>query len=98
MTPQQKVALELVQFALDMVGIVDPTGTADALSGLISLGKGQLFDAAISGLSLVPYIGDLAKTAKLPKYAKAVVEAIQLASKDHKFASTLRPALAKIKA
>jgi len=97
MTPQQRLALEVVQFALDMAGIVDPTGTADGISALISLGRGRWLDAAISGISLVPYIGDLAKTAKLPRYVKAVAEAIQLGCKDHKFAAQLRPALLTVK-
>ncbi|MFO0802087.1 MAG: hypothetical protein U0791_03040 [Gemmataceae bacterium] len=97
MTPQQTLALEIFQFALDMVGIADPTGAADGISGLISLARGQFWDAAISGAGLLPYIGDLAKTAKLPKYVKSVAEAIKLASKDHKFAAVLQPALAKLK-
>jgi hypothetical protein len=97
MTPQQRLALEVVQFSLDIVGIVDPTGTADAISGLISLGRGKWLDAAISGISLVPYIGDLAKTAKLPRYVKSIAEAIQLGMKDHKFAAQLKPALEKLK-
>lgn len=97
MTPQQTLALEIFQFGLDMVGIADPTGAADGVSGLISLARGQFWDAAISGAGLLPYIGDLAKTAKLPKYVKSVAEAIKLASKDHKFAAVLQPALAKLK-
>lgn len=97
MTPQQTLALEIFQFGLDMVGIADPTGAADGISGLISLARGQFWDAAISGAGLLPYIGDLAKTAKLPKYVKSVAEAIKLASKDHKFAAVLQPALAKLK-
>lgn len=98
MTPQQKLALEVVQFALDLVGVVDPTGVADAVSGLISLGRGKWLDAAISGASLIPYIGDLSKTFKLPRYAKSVAEAVQLGAKDHKFAAELQPALARLKA
>jgi hypothetical protein len=96
MSVQQRLALDVVQFALDLVGIVDPTGTADAISGLISLGRGKWLDAAISGVSLVPYIGDLAKTAKLPRYVRSVAEAIQLGCRDHKFAAQLKPALEKL--
>lgn len=97
MTPQQKLAADILQFALDLVGIVDPTGTADALSGLISLGRGKWLDAAVSGIGLVPYVGDLAKTAKLPRYVKSVAEAVQLGAKDHQFAQLLRPALERLK-
>jgi hypothetical protein len=98
MPSKNELIVDIVQFALDIVGIVDPTGTADAASGLISLGRGKWLDAAISGASMVPYIGDLAKSAKLPRYVKSIAEAIKLASKDHKFASQLKPALEKLKA
>ncbi len=97
MPTKQQLALDIVQFALDMVGIVDPTGTADAMSGLISLGQGKWLDAAISGVSMIPYLGDLAKTAKLPKYLRSIQEAVELAAKDAEFAARLRPALQKIK-
>jgi len=97
MPTQYDLAVDVVQFALDIVGIVDPSGTADAMSGLISLGRGKWLDAAISGVSMVPYIGDLAKTAKLPRYVKSIAEAVKLGSKDHKFARELKPALLKIK-
>jgi hypothetical protein len=95
---KEQLALDVVQFALDLVGIVDPTGVADGISGLIALGRGKWLDAAISGLSMVPYIGDLAKTAKLPRYVRSVGEAIKLAAKDHKFAAELKPALEQLKA
>jgi hypothetical protein len=98
MASQHELAVDVVQFALDLVGIVDPSGTADAASGLISLGRGKWLDAAISGVSMVPYIGDLAKTAKLPRYVKSIADAVKLGSKDHKFACQLRPALDKLKA
>ena len=98
MPSQYELAVDVVQFALDIAGIVDPTGTADAMSGLISLGRGKWLDAAISGISMVPYIGDLAKTAKLPRYVKSIAEAIRLGCKDHKFAGHLKPGLEKLKA
>ena len=95
---KEQLALDIVQFALDLGGIADPTGALDAVSGLISLGRGRWLDAAISGISMVPYIGDLAKTAKLPRYVKSVREAIKLAAKDAEFAAILKPALGKLKA
>lgn len=98
MASKHELAVDIVQFALDLAGIVDPSGAADAASGLLSLGRGRWLDAAISGASMVPYIGDLAKTAKLPHYAKSIAEAVRLATKDHKFATELKPALANLKA
>lgn len=94
---KERLALDVVQFALDLVGIVEPTGAADGLSALISLGRGKWLDAGISGLSLLPYVGDLAKVGKLPKYLKSVREAIQLAAKDVGFEAKLVPALRRLK-
>lgn len=98
MPSRAELALEVVKFALDMVGVVDPTGVADGLSALISLGQGKWVDAALSGAGLLPYLGDAAKVAKVPRYAKAVGEAIQLGLKEAEFARQLQPALRKLKA
>jgi hypothetical protein len=92
-----ELAVDIVQFAIDLAGIVDPTGAADGISGLISLGRGKWIDAGISAISLIPYIGDAAKVAKIPKYAEAVATAIKLAMKDLEFARTLKPALERLK-
>jgi hypothetical protein len=61
------VRLDLVQFALDLMGLVNPA--ADAASAAISLWRGDFFGAAISAVSIIP-IGDVLKIAKLGKYAK----------------------------
>lgn len=97
MASQAELAVDVVQFALDIVGIADPSGAADLASGLISLGRGKWLDMAISGASMLPYVGDLAKTAKLPRYAKSIADAVKLGAKDHKFASQLKPALGRLK-
>jgi hypothetical protein len=81
---------------LDLIGIVDPTGLADATSVVISLAKGKWLDAVISGASLIPYLGDIAKAGKFPGYLKTVREAIQLASTDAKFAAQLKDELREI--
>lgn len=91
-----QLSLDLVQFALDLVGIADPSPVSDGLSGLISLRRGDWLGAGISGLSMIPYIGDLAKAGKIPKYARSITEAIGLASKNVDFARALRPALVQI--
>jgi hypothetical protein len=98
MTPEQEVALDIVQITLDLAGIIEPTPTADGTNLLISLGRRQWFNAAISGVSMVPYLGDMAKFGKLPHYVESVVKAVQLAAKDERFAAHLRPAFAKLKA
>jgi hypothetical protein len=89
--------LDLTQMALDIAGIVDPTPISDGASGVISLFRGDWLGAGISVASMLPYVGDLAKAGKLPKLLKTVERAIEIASKDAKFAETLRPALEKLK-
>jgi hypothetical protein len=61
------VKLDIVQFGLDLMGLVNPA--ADAASAAISLWRGDFFGAAISAISIIP-IGDVLKVAKLGKYAK----------------------------
>jgi hypothetical protein len=50
-----------------------------------------------SAVSIVPYIGDLAKTAKLPRYIRSVRKAIDIARFDLKWARALRELFAKLK-
>ncbi|MEZ6129834.1 MAG: hypothetical protein R3C59_14215 [Planctomycetaceae bacterium] len=85
-----KLLLEVAQIGLDLIGIVDPTGLADAASGIISLSKGRWLDAVISGASLIPYLGDIAKVGKFPRYMKVIRESIQFAKTDAKFAAALK--------
>jgi len=98
MDDKKTVLLDLFQFGLDLAGILDPTGIADGTSGLISLWRGDWLSAGISAASLLPYVGDLTKTAKLPKYVASVQKAIKLALKDSQFAVQLRPVLTKLRA
>lgn len=87
---------DLVQLGLDLAGIVDPTPISDGASGLIALARGQWFDAAISGLSMIPYVGDLAKAGKLPKYLKSVERAIVFADRSADAAKALLPGMQKL--
>lgn len=69
-------SIDKIQTALDVVGVFDPTPAADAVNLGISLvraskadtpeeKKYHLQNALISGISMVPYIGDAAKLTKL---------------------------------
>lgn len=89
--------LDLTQMALDIAGIIDPTPISDGVSGVISLFRGDFLGAGISVAAMIPYVGDLAKAGKLPKLLKTVERAVEIASKDAKFAETLRPVLEKLK-
>jgi hypothetical protein len=64
--------LDLTQMGIDLVGIVDPTPISDGSNTVISLFRGNWKDAAISAVAMVPYVGDAAKLAKLPKYVKVL--------------------------
>jgi hypothetical protein len=73
------VVADTAQSALDAVGVVDPTPISDGVNALWSLGRAftdperrgeHLTNAAISAVSMVPYIGDTAKLLKGGRYAK----------------------------
>lgn len=68
--------IDKLQTALDIAGVIDPTPTFDAINAGISLVRAaksntaeershHIKNAVISGISMVPYIGDLAKIEKL---------------------------------
>ena len=54
-----------VHTLLDMIGVAEPTGISDGFNALIYLGQGDLKNAGISAIGLVPYVGDTAKGARL---------------------------------
>lgn len=66
------IRLDFVQFAIDLVGIGDPTGAADILNAGISAWRGDWFGTATSLVSVLPG-GDLAKLAKLGRYGKTFI-------------------------
>ena len=92
----RELGLDLVQMALDLSGIFDPTPISDGMSGLLAFSRGQWLDGVISGVSMVPYVGDLAKAGKFPRYLKTVENAIRLASKSADTALALVPGLQKL--
>ena len=94
---QQELALDLTQFLLDIAGIFEPTPFADASNALISLGRGDWLGAGLSAISILPYLGDFAKLGKLPKYARSVERAVELAANNTQFADKIRPILSKLK-
>ena len=70
----RELLLDVGQFTLDIVGIFEPTPFADLTSGVISLCRGDIFGGVISAIAIVPYAGDLAKLAKIPRYVHVVDE------------------------
>ncbi len=69
---------DVVVAALDIVGIVDPTGVADFTAGSIELQRGNYLEGAVSYAGILPYIGDVFKLAKLPKHVQTIRRAIEL--------------------
>lgn len=80
-------AMDAVQLGLDVVGAFDPTPIVDGINAAISVGrafvtdperrKEHLQNAAISTVSMIPYVGDTAKLAKVPRAAKTVQRTTQ---------------------
>ncbi len=75
---------EILQASLDIVGIVDPTGVADVINAGISADKGNWGDMIISGIGVVPYVGDLAKAGKIGKDVKVIENAVEALTKAEK--------------
>ncbi len=94
---KHELALDITQMVLDIIGIFEPTPFADTASGLISLGRGDWLSAGCSAISLLPYIGDLAKLGKIQKYSQSIMKAIRIAEKDAEFAAKIRPGLQRLK-
>lgn len=94
---QRELILDFTQLALDIAGIIEPTPFADLTNAAISLIREDWVGAAISvaGAAL-PYIGDLAKAAKIPKYLQKLDKAISIAKTNPKFAKLLNPILARL--
>ncbi|HEY5809623.1 MAG TPA: hypothetical protein VIT67_16730, partial [Povalibacter sp.] len=72
--------LDLAQMGIDLVGIADPTPISDGSNAIISLFRGHWKDAAISAVAIVPYVGDAAKLAKVPKYLKMFEQLAEVAA------------------
>ena len=90
---KQEVMLDLTQLTLDLVGMLEPTPFADGSNALISLTRKDWLGAGLNAISILPYLGDLAKFGKGPRYIKSVRNAIELAARDTNFAASIRPVL-----
>ncbi len=94
---ENELLVDAAQLALDLIGIFEPTPFADGSNALISLFRGRVLEGALSAVSMIPYIGDLAKLGKLPRYVKSIGRAINLANKNLRFASELYLHLKQVK-
>jgi len=78
---------DVLSAGLDIVGVFDPTGVADGLGATLAAKNGDWLSAGISGLGIIPYVGDLAKAGKIGKDIKIIENAIDAVSTGTKGAS-----------
>lgn len=67
---------DILVAALDIVGIFDPTGVADVAAASIEFSNGNFWSGVASAAGIIPYIGDIGKTGKIPKHVKTIENAI----------------------
>jgi len=91
-----ELLVELTQMTADILGFVDPTPTCDGISMVLSLTQGDFFGAALSIVSMVPFLGDAAKLGKLPKYQKVLDKAIAQAKRSKRFETVAKPLLVRL--
>ena len=94
---KRDIALDIGQMILDITGILDPTPLSDGTNALLSLARGRWFDAAVNAVSIVPFLGDLAKSAKLPHYLETIRKAVRIAKTDRKWAIALEKLFLRLK-
>ena len=70
--------MDKLHMALDIIGMVDPTGIADGANVVLYLGEGDLKNAAISGVAIVPVVGNAASAAKAAKNVSNAADATKL--------------------
>ncbi len=78
---------------MDVIGVFEPTPFADLTNAGISLIRGDWTGAGLSALGVVPYLGDLGKLVKFPKYLATIRKGITLAGRSARFAAYLRRVL-----
>ncbi|MEO1498468.1 MAG: hypothetical protein AAFV43_15090 [Planctomycetota bacterium] len=93
---EKELLLDVGQLALDIVGVVEPTPFADSSNAVISLTRGDWAGALMSAAGIIPYVGDVAKLGKLPRYAKSIDRALAMARTSARFAEPMRALATRI--
>ena len=68
---------EVLSAALDLAGIIDPSGIADGVNMVLQAKDGEFGGAFLSAIGLIPYVGDLAKSGKICKDIKILKKNIE---------------------
>ena len=72
---------QLLSAALDIAGIVDPTGALDAINAGLQWSNGNFLGGMVSVMGTIPYIGDVAKAGRISKEIKTISNAIEASQK-----------------
>jgi hypothetical protein len=88
--------LNLYQMFFDLTSIVDPTPISPAAGLAFSVARRDWVGSLLSGASLIPFVGEIARFGKLVKIIKTLEESIDLASKSEKAADLLKPAMQRL--
>ncbi len=72
---------DILVAGLDIVGIIDPSPISDGLAATIEGRNGNWGSALLSGLGVIPYVGDLGKVGKIGKHVKTIENAISSVKK-----------------
>jgi RHS repeat-associated protein len=68
---------EILVAALDIVGVLDPTGAADIAAGSIEMKNGNIWGGLASYAGFLPLLGDLGKVGKTKKHLNTIENAIE---------------------
>ncbi len=69
-------ATDVTIAALDIVGIFDPSGVADVAAATLEAQRGNYGSAILSGMGVIPLIGDLGKVGTAGNHMKTINNAI----------------------
>ncbi len=94
---RNEMLLDLGQMGLDVAGIFDPTGVVDAGNAIGYLLRGKIGDALMTGVGIVPLLGDLAKAGKLGKFGRLLSNIVDMAKHSPQFARAAEAALGKLR-
>jgi RHS repeat-associated protein len=83
---------DVTHAALDIAGVVDPSGVADAANATLYASEGKTGDAVISGLGIIPYVGDLAKVKRIGNAIETIDKAVDVAKAEQRAAKLSKTA------
>lgn len=92
----RQLLLDVTELVLDIAGFFDPTGMADGASAVLQASQGEWGGALLSAISIIPYVGDLAKTGKVSRYLRTIERAAAAAGRSPHLTRRLIPVFEKL--